>query len=147
MSHSGNEVLRVPNTDRVNTEPTILKGLTSSETMIAVAILTPVWIFLGVLLALAIGHWRAQIIVLFGAFGPMLSVWNGAGFLARFKRNRPDHYYVHAFLWWRQRAGFGEAPFVSRPGAWELGRSMGRLDAPRKPLADRALSRVLRWIS
>lgn len=111
-----------PLTDRVNSEPPILKGLSATETMVAMAVLFPLWFVVGGLLALLFKRW--QILPLLAVIGPMVSVWMGAGFFASFKRNRPDHYYWHAFVWKRHHLGFGVAPFIAHRGAWDLGRSM-----------------------
>lgn len=111
-----------PLTDRVNSEPPIMRGLSATETLVAMAVWFPLWFFIGTLFALLFGHW--QILALMGVIGPLVSVWVSAGFLARFKRNRPDHYYRHAFVGWRHRLGLGQSPFISRRGAWDLGRSM-----------------------
>ena len=121
--------LVAPLTDRVNSEPAILKGLTATETVIAMAVFFPAWIFLGAVVSWLVGRW--QVVMLVGVIGPLASVWFGAGFLAAKKRNRPDHYYLHAFGWWRHRFGLGAIPFISLRGAWDLGRSMSEIARPR----------------
>src|SRR5215216_4114933 len=111
-----------PLTDRVNSEPAIMKGLSASETLVAMAVFFPLWFVIGGLLALLFKRW--QILLLLGVIGPLVSVWVGGGFLAKFKRNRPDHFYRHAFVLWRHRLGLGRTPFTAQRGAWDLGRSM-----------------------
>ena len=122
--------LAAPLTDRVNSEPPILKGLSASEALYATLVFFPLWLLLGGFLSYAFRHW--QIVMVVGVIGPIASVWVSAGFLAKLKRNRPDHYYLHAFVWWRHRLGLGLAPFIARRGAWDLGRSMP-LIAPARP--------------
>jgi conjugative transfer region protein (TIGR03750 family) len=117
--------LMAPLTDRVNSEPPILKGLTATEALYAAMAFFPLWIFIGGFLALAFGKW--QIFMTVGVICPLVSVWLSAGWLAKLKRNRPDHYYLHAFVWWRHRLGLGVAPFIARKGAWDVGRSMPSL--------------------
>jgi conjugative transfer region protein (TIGR03750 family) len=85
---------------------------------------------IGLVLAFLFRTW--QIFVLLGVIGPLVSVWVSAGFLASYKRNRPDHYYLHAFKWWRHRLGLGVAPFIHHNGAWEIGRSLPPL-IPKPP--------------
>ena len=121
-------VVRVaPLTDRVNGEPPILKGLSSSEVQYAGACFFPLWFVFGGLLALLFRHW--QILMLLSVLGPMLSVYACAGYFAKLKRNRPDHYYRHVFIRWLHRLGLWGSPFVSRCGAWDLGRSLPAFNA------------------
>lgn len=118
-----------PMTDRVNNEPAILKGLSATEAMMAAALFFPVWLIVGGILALVLHRW--QILMLLAIVGPGVSVWVFAGFLAGLKRNRPDHYYMHAFRWWRHRFGAGKAPYHSRTGRWELGRVVPNVTASK----------------
>ena len=111
-----------PLTDRVNSEPPVLRGLSITEVMIATALFFPVWLCIGFLAARLFHHW--QIFILLGIFGPLVSVWASAGLLASIKRNRPDHYYWQAWLWWLHRHGLWTVPFISHHGAWDLGRSL-----------------------
>jgi conjugative transfer region protein (TIGR03750 family) len=111
-----------PLTDRVNCEPPVLRGLSVSEVVVASALFFPLWFCLGFIAARLFHHW--QILVILGIFGPLASVWASAGFLAGLKRNRPDHYYWQAWLWWLHRCGVWRVPFVSHHGAWDLGRSL-----------------------
>jgi conjugative transfer region protein (TIGR03750 family) len=111
-----------PLTDRVNCEPPIMRGLSASETLVAFAVFFPAWMLLGLVLAFLFRTW--QVFLLLGVIGPLVSVWVSAGFLASYKRNRPDHYYLHAFKWWRHRLGLGIAPFIHHHGPWEIGRSL-----------------------
>jgi conjugative transfer region protein (TIGR03750 family) len=124
-----------PLTDRVNSEPPIMKGLSATETLYAMLVAFPLWTLIGAILAVIVSHW--QILMICGVIGPMVSVWFGAGFLASFKRNRPDHYYLHAFIRWRHRLGLGRSPFVVRSGGWDLGRSMPLIPSARQSLTTR----------
>jgi conjugative transfer region protein (TIGR03750 family) len=130
--------LVAPLTDRVNNEPAILKGLSATETFYAALLFFPLWIVIGGFLAVVIGSWK--VVMLCAVIGPMASVWVSAGFLAKLKRNRPDHYYLHAFGWWRHRFGLGRSPFIARHGAWDLGRSMPLIAAKTQSLAQRLRS-------
>lgn len=128
-----NLMLAAPLTDRVNSEPPILRGLSAPETIVAAAVFFPIWVVLGIVLSLLFHHW--QIGMILSVLGPLGSVWVSAGFFAKLKRDRPDHYYVHWFSWWRHRRGLGRSPFVSRYGAWDLGRSMPQIATGAKPPA------------
>jgi conjugative transfer region protein (TIGR03750 family) len=111
-----------PLTDRINSEPPVLRGLSVTEVMIATALFFPVWLVIGLLAARLFSHW--QILILLGIFGPLFSVWASAGLLASVKRNRPDHYYWQAWRWWLHRHGLWTVPFIAHRGAWDLGRSL-----------------------
>ena len=101
------------------------------------AVFFPAWIFFGAFVSWLVGRW--QIVMLVGVIGPLASVWFGAGWMAAKKRNRPDHYYLHAFGWWRQRFGLGSTSFISVRGAWDLGRSMPEIASPRTSWIRRGL--------
>ena len=129
---SGANLMAVaPLTDRVNSEPPILKGLSASETIICAAVFFPIWVFIGIVLGLLLRLWQVGLIL--SVLGPLGSVWVSAGFFAKLKRDRPDHYFVHWFGDWRQRHGLGQSAFVCRLGAWDLGRSMPQISSRKKP--------------
>lgn len=111
---------QAPLSERVNNEPAILKGLSSSETTVAALCFTPLWFVIGGLLSLLLQRW--QIVMALTIIGPAVSVWYAAGYFATLKRNRPDHYYQHAFVVWRHRLGLSKTPFIVQRGPWELGR-------------------------
>ena len=111
-----------PLTDRVNSEPPVLRGLSVTEVMIATALFFPAWLVIGSLASHLFHHW--QILILLGIFGPLMSVWASAGLLASIKRNRPDHYYWQAWRWWLHHRGLWAVPFISHRGAWDLGRTL-----------------------
>ena len=124
-----------PLTDRVNNEPPILKGLSATETGVAMAVFFPLWFVVGGAFAFLFHHW--QILMLMGVIGPMVSVWVSAGSFARLKRNRPDHYYLHFFVRALHRLGLKRSPFIVRPGGWSLGREMPEIVAKPLSLAQR----------
>lgn len=130
-----NLMVAAPLTDRVNSEPPILKGLSASETIVSAALFVPIWIFIGAVLGLLLRRWQYGLIL--AVIGPLASVWVSAGFFAKLKRDRPDHYFVHWFSWWRHRKGFGRSPFISLHGAWDLGRSMPQIGGATKSAAKR----------
>ena len=130
-----NLTLVAPLTDRVNSEPPILKGLSASETVVSAALFFPIWIFIAIALGLLSRRW--QIGMVLSVIGPLASVWVSAGFFAKLKRDRPDHYFVHWFSWWRHRKGFGRSPFISLDGTWDLGRSMPQIGDTKKSAAKR----------
>jgi conjugative transfer region protein (TIGR03750 family) len=118
----GPDLLDAPCVDRVNVEPAILLGLSSSEAVwtigVAFLILAPVGLLAGLLAhSMAIG-------VLIATVTPLLTVYFAAQKMAAVKRDRPDLYYLHLFSQFRARHGFRRSPFVIHAGGWDLGRSL-----------------------
>ena len=114
--------------DRLNAEPAIFKGCSASELGLIVGIAAAVWLPLGLTLAGMAG----AVTMGFGlaGIGIVASVLLAATFFQRLKRNRPDGYYQQQARLWLDRHGLWRAPFVTRGGAWDLGRS---LRAPLPP--------------
>jgi conjugative transfer region protein (TIGR03750 family) len=110
----------VPITDRCNTEPAILRGLSYSEAKVAIWFVTPFWLLIGVVVAFATEIWAIAVLV--ASLGPMLTVWILAGWLARIKRNKPDYYYLHRANFWLAKNGLRKSVLINHYGYWELGR-------------------------
>lgn len=106
--------------DRVDSEPPILRGCSSSELVALLAVAVALWIPLSIVLALALG--KLPLALGFLAIGVIASVWFGSGAFQRIKRNRPDHYYVHAALRFLHLRKWWTSPFVWRSGWWDIGR-------------------------
>ena len=107
--------------DRVDIEPPIFKGCSSSELLAMLIGAVAVWIPLSLLLGLALG--RITYSLAFLAVGVIGSVYCGAAFFQRVKRNRPDHYYVHVLKRRLHASGMWSFPLVWRSGHWDIGRS------------------------
>ena len=107
--------------DRVDIEPPIFKGCSSSELLAMLLAAVAVWIPLSLLLAFAVGKPAFALAIL--AVGVIGSVFFGAAFFQRVKRNRPDHYYVHVVKRTLHRAGLWSFPLAWRSGWWDIGRS------------------------
>lgn len=123
------QVASAPLTDRANREPDILRGLTSSEATLAILIVAPIWLLIGVLVAVITEIWALG--VLLASLAPMITIWIAAGWLAKVKRNKPDDYYTHSFRYWLAANGFRN-PFISHKGYWENGRNMDVSDVNKK---------------
>lgn len=106
--------------DRVDVEPPIFRGCTSSELLTLLLIAVVVWIPLSILIALLIGKLPFALGMI--AVGVIGSVYLGAGVFQRVKRNRPDHYYMHAFRRHLHVRKLWTSPFVFRSGTWDIGR-------------------------
>ena len=107
--------------DRLNAEPAIFKGCSSSELGMIVGLAIAVWLPLSLLLAWLLG----AITMGFGiaGVGVVATVGALATLFQRIKRGRPEGYYQQ---WLRIRlhaTGFYRAPWVLRSGAWDIGRT------------------------
>ncbi len=115
--------------DRLNTEPAIFRGCSSSE--------------LGVIVVAAALFWLPVSLVLAGLFGVLTMGFGLAGvavvatvvaaatLFQRLKRNRPDGYYQQRFVIWLHDRGLHRSALIRRSGAWDLGRSAHAPLSPR----------------
>lgn len=111
-----------PLVDRVNNEPPILKGLSSTESLWAIGLAFGLWVPLGTLVgflstSVAVG-------VLVTGCGALGTVWLAAGQMQILKRDRPDHYYIHLVHRWCARSHVARARFITHVGRWDMGRSL-----------------------
>ena len=125
----GPDLSAAPCVDRVNVQPAILLGLSSSEAVWAIVGAFSVWVPIGVIIGL-ITHSMA-IGVLFATVAPMLTVFVAAKKMASVKRDRPDLYYLHLFRQRLARTGLRRSRFVIHVGGWDLGRSLPSRPAGR----------------
>ena len=123
---------RAPVTDRVNVEPSVLRGMTVTEAKVIAGITVPFFVLLGGVLFFLTGVW--QLLLMLAIFGPIATLWFGSAYLQELKRGRPDGYYTQAIHLWLARHGLVRSRFITHDGQWDLGRSMGfTLEAPFKP--------------
>jgi conjugative transfer region protein (TIGR03750 family) len=106
--------------DRVDVEPPIFKGCSSSELITLLLIAVALWIPLSILIALMIGKVAFALGII--ACGVIGTVFVGAGQFQRVKRNRPDHYYVHDARRFLHVKKLRTGPFVWRSGLWDISR-------------------------
>ena len=107
--------------DRLNAEPAIFKGCSSSELGMIVGLAIVVWLPLSLLLAWLLG----AITMGFGiaGVGVVATVVVMATLFQRIKRGRPEGYYQQ---WLRIRLhtmGLYRTPWVLRSGSWNIGRT------------------------
>ena len=107
--------------DRLNAEPAIFKGCSSSELGVIVGVAALVWLPLSLILAGLAG----AVTMGFGiaGIGIVATVLAMASLFQRLKRNRPDGYYQQRVVLWLDDRRIKRSPFVRRSGAWEIGRS------------------------
>jgi len=107
--------------DRLNAEPAIFKGCSSSELGVIVGVAALVWLLVSLILAGLAG----AVTMGFGiaGVGIVATVLLMASLFQRLKRNRPDGYYQQQIVLWLDDRGLRRSPFVRRSGAWDIGRS------------------------
>ena len=107
--------------DRLNVEPAIFKGCSSSELGVIVGVAALVWLPVSLLLAGLMG----AVTMGFGlaGVGVVGTVIVMASVFQRLKRGRPDGYYQQQFTIWLSDHGLRRAPFIRRSGAWDIGRT------------------------
>ena len=115
--------------DRLNAEPAIFKGCSSSELGVIVGVAALVGLPASLLLAGLLG----AVTMGFGlaGVGVVATVVATASLFQRLKRNRPDGYYQQRFLIRLHEHSLRRAPFVRRTGAWDIGRSFHAPLPPR----------------
>ena len=107
--------------DRLNAEPAIFKGCSSSELGIIVGVAALIWLPVSLLLAglmgvVTMGFGMAGV----GVVGTVIVM---ASLFQRLKRGRPDGYYQQQIVIWPSDHGLRRSPFIRRTGAWDIGRT------------------------
>ena len=107
--------------DRLNVEPVIFKGCSSSELGVIVGVAALVWLPVSLLLAGLMG----AVTMGFGlaGVGVVGTVIVMASVFQRLKRGRPDGYYQQQMSIWLSDHGLRHSPFIRRSGAWDIGRT------------------------
>ena len=107
--------------DRLNAEPAIFKGCSSSELGVIVGVAALVWLPVSLILAGLAG----AVTMGFGiaGVGIVATVLLMASLFQRLKRNRPDGYYQQRIVLWLDDHGLRRSFFVRRSGAWDIGRT------------------------
>ena len=107
--------------DRLNAEPAIFRGCSSSELGVIVAVAAAVWLPVSLLLAGLLG----AVTMGFGiaGVGVVATVVAMASLFQRVKRGRPDGYYQQRLVLWLDAKGLRRSPFIRRSGGWDIGRS------------------------
>lgn len=107
--------------DRLNQEPVIFRGSSSSELGMILLCAVVFWvpfalIVTGLLGALAMGLGLASL-------GVLATVFIGATCFQKIKRGRPDNYYQHRMMILLHQLGLRSTPLIRHQGAWSLGRT------------------------
>ena len=115
--------------DRLNAEPAIFKGCSSSELGMIVGVAIVIWLPLSLLLAWLVG----AITMGFGiaGVGVVATVVVMATLFQRIKRGRPERYYQQWLRIRLQTMGLYRVPWVLRSGSWDIGRTQHAPLPPR----------------
>ena len=106
--------------ERLNAEPAIFGGCSSSELGVIVGLAAVVWLPISLLMAGLLG----ALTMGFGiaGVGVVISVIAIASLFQRVKRGRPDGYYQQRLVLWLDARGLRRSPFIQRSGDWDIGR-------------------------
>jgi conjugative transfer region protein (TIGR03750 family) len=106
--------------DRLNAEPAIFKGCSSSELGVIVGVAALVWLPVSLVLAGLMG----AVTMGFGlaGVGVVATVVVTATLFQRLKRNRPDGYYQQRFAIRLHDKGVRRSTLIRRSGSWDIGR-------------------------
>lgn len=107
--------------DRLNVEPPVFKGCSTSELGAIAGLASLVWLPASLLVAALFG----AVTMGFGVagIGVVATVVVSAGLFQRIKRNRPDGYYQQRVFMWLGERRLLKTSYVTRTGTWDIGRS------------------------
>lgn len=107
--------------DRLNAEPVIFRGCSSSELVLLVAVASAVWLPISLFVAWAMG----VVMMGFGlaGMGIVATVVVSASLFQRVKRGRPEGYYQQSIQLYLHHLGIRRAPWILRTGVWDIGRT------------------------
>ena len=106
--------------DRLNAEPPIFRGCSSSELVALLAGAAAFWLPVSILLAVVLGAPALGMGI--GAVFTAVTTFFGTTGLRRIKRSRPEGYYRVRLLLFLHDRGLRRSPFVRRNGVLDLGR-------------------------
>ena len=107
--------------DRLNVEPAIFRGCSSSELGIIVTLAVLIWLPISVLLAWGLG--AASMGLGIAGVAIVATVVITASIFQRLKRGRSHGYYQQRFIIGLSTLGLRLSPFIRRDGSWSIGRN------------------------
>ena len=107
--------------ERLNSEPAIFKGCSTTELMAILLVATAVWVPVCLIGAALFG----AITMGLGAAGVLVvaSVIVAAGIFQKLKAGQPDGFYQLRLRCWLHTKGILKSDFIMRSGQWDLGRT------------------------
>ena len=106
--------------DRLNYEPIIFRGSTSTELLMILIGAGLFWLPFGFLVAGLAGALSMGVGI--AAIGVLFTVVYGSTLFQMVKRGRPDYFYQQRVLIRLQQLKLHRSGFVLRSGTWDLGR-------------------------
>lgn len=123
-AHFESDYLEEVTADRMNSEPMILRGCTSSELVTLVTVAIIIWLPLSIFIA-----WVLDAIAMamgIAGIGILITVFVMATLFQRIKRGRPDGYYQQVIALWLHDKRWRRSKFCAPDGLMSLGRTMVR---------------------
>ena len=108
--------------DRLNSEPVIFRGSSSSELAMIMTVAVVFWVPTGLIIAGLLG--AIAMGLGFSAVAVLATVYYGSTLFQKIKRGRPDHYYQHRAILLLDDWKLRKAQLVRRSGYWSLGRTV-----------------------
>ena len=106
--------------ERLNEEPVVFRGCSSSELVVILIAAAGFWLPTGLLIGWLLGG--AMMGVGGSAIAVLATVFVAATIFQKIKKGRPTGYYQQRFRLALHRAGLVRAPLILRSGAWDVGR-------------------------
>lgn len=107
--------------DRMNCEPPIFKGCSTSELLFIAVGATGFWLPVSVLMCALFGAITMGLGI--AAVGVVASVVTMASFFQKIKNGRPDGYYQQICRVWLANKGIQACPLIITSMVWDLGRT------------------------
>ena len=116
-----NETYSRSTCERINDEPIIIRGMTSSELRVAMIVSFVVWLPLSIFIGIAVGHPMMGLgLVGVGGIANILVI---GSLFQKVKRNKPAGYYQQLVIILMCKTGFKKLPFLKYSGYWSVGRN------------------------
>lgn len=108
--------------DRLNREPVIFRGMTTTELFIALGGGLLTGLVCSIFPAVLLGIWA---LIPTGALaGAAIAILAGGKWLVRLRRGRPDTWLYRSLGAWFARRGFGDPKLVQKSTVWVIRRSI-----------------------
>lgn len=108
--------------DRLNREPVIFRGMTTTELFIALGGGLLTGLVCGIFPAILLGIWA---LIPTGALaGAAIAILAGGKWLARLRRGRPDTWLYRSLGAWFAHRGFGDPKLIQQSTVWVIRRSI-----------------------
>lgn len=112
-----------PLTDRVNSEPPIINGMTMTEAAYLGSISLVASFLCGLLCSVLTGYWLCLLILCI--VGPLISLWYASLYLQKIKRGQPEGTYIQKMRIWFADMGLIRHCFTQHKGFFSLGCALG----------------------